>query len=121
MLFASAVPVSAGVASSVLSPLVSSPVISPTSSVTDVITGAIGAMVSTLSSKALLGSEVLPAGSVAVTVRLWLPSSSGSAGVKLQLPLPSASTEPSTVSPSRMVTVLFASAVPVSAGVVSSV
>ena len=44
--------------------------------------------------------ETLPAASVALTLRSWVPSASGVVGVKVQLPLPSAVTVPSSVVPS---------------------
>ncbi|WP_289104867.1 hypothetical protein [uncultured Halomonas sp.] len=81
VLSASAVPVSVGVASSVLSPLESGPDTLPTLSEAVVMAGTTGALVSTLRSKAVLGSEVLPAASVAVAVKLWLPSPRSVAGV----------------------------------------
>src|SRR5437764_15395832 len=46
--------------------------------------GVAGAAVSIVRSKGVEGGLVLPAGSVAVTVMLWLPSASGSVGVMLR-------------------------------------
>ncbi len=64
----------------------------------------------------------LPAGSVAVAVRLWLPSVRAAVvGVKVQLPEASAVVVPSSVVPSKMLMVLLASAVPASVGVASLV
>ncbi|TYZ39287.1 hypothetical protein C2U33_25250, partial [Ralstonia solanacearum] len=74
VLLASAVPVSVGVASLVLPPAVMAPVTGETVSVTVVMTGAAGAAVSTVRANAKLVALTLPAVSVAVAVRLWLPS-----------------------------------------------
>src|SRR5215213_2284858 len=105
MLPGSAVPWSSGFESSVLD--------------RDVIRGALGAVMSTPigNSAARL---VLPAGSVTVTLIMWLPSSNGVAGVQLQLPAPSTIAVHSVVAPSVTVTVLPGSAVPAKAGVSSA-
>src|SRR5206468_984490 len=83
--------------------------------------GAGGAAVSTVSVRAADADDVLPLASVAVAVSVWLPSPRSVVGVKLQTPLASAVAVPSEVVPSRTVTVLFASAVPVMVGVASLV
>ena len=83
-------------------------------------TGAAGATVSTVTASGVLTGPVLPAGSVAVAVRLCGPLVSGVVGVQLQLPAPSA-TAVHTVVPlglSLTVTVLPGSAVPLRVGVV---
>ncbi|TYZ39116.1 hypothetical protein C2U33_25580, partial [Ralstonia solanacearum] len=81
VLLASAVPVSVGVASLVLPPEVSTPVTGATSSVTLATTGVAGAAVSTVSVNAEVAVLTLPAASVAVAVRLWLPSARAVVGV----------------------------------------
>ncbi|TYZ38964.1 hypothetical protein C2U35_26785, partial [Ralstonia solanacearum] len=81
VLLASAVPVSVGVASLVLPPEVSTPVTAATSSVTLATTGVAGAAVSTVSVNAEVAVLTLPAASVAVAVRLWLPSARAVVGV----------------------------------------
>ena len=116
----SPLPFSCGRVSSVLCPRVRLPVTLPTSSLTVAIIGAAGASVSTVRSK-LAAGLTLPAVSVAVTVRVCAPFASGAVGVKLQVPLLPAWTVPISVPLSRMRTVLFASAVPLSAGRASSV
>ena len=60
----------------------------------------LGATVSTTKATFSETGETLPAASVAVAPRTWVPSESGVEGVKLQLPLPSAVTVPSSVVPS---------------------
>ncbi|TYZ39146.1 hypothetical protein C2U34_26350, partial [Ralstonia solanacearum] len=92
-----------------------------TSSVTVVMTGVAGAAVSTVIANAELAVLTLPAASVAVAVMLWLPSVRAVVGEKVQLPEASAVVVPSNVVPSRMLTVLLASAVPVSTGMASLV
>ncbi|NKA06560.1 hypothetical protein GO279_04780 [Ralstonia solanacearum] len=81
VLLASAVPVSVGVASLVLPPEVSTPVTGATSSVTLATTGVAGAAVSTVSVNAEVAVLTLPAASVAVAVKLWLPSARAVVGV----------------------------------------
>lgn len=74
-LFGSAVPVRVGVVSLVGSPLGTGVAALPALSVTLVITG----VVETVSTTMVIPADgvlSLPAGSVAVTVRVWLPSSS---------------------------------------------
>ncbi|PNQ35691.1 hypothetical protein CVT22_22680, partial [Ralstonia solanacearum] len=96
------------------------PVIGATSSVTVLTIGAAGAAVSTVRANTELAVLTLPAASVAVAVRLWLPSVRA-VGVKVQLPEASAVVVPSSVVPSKTLMVLLASAVPVSVGVASLV
>ncbi|NKF62613.1 hypothetical protein GO297_04818 [Ralstonia solanacearum] len=81
VLLASAVPASVGVASLVLPPEVSAPVTGATSSVTLTRTGVAGAAVSTVNVNAEVAVLTLPAASVAVAVRLWLPSARAVVGV----------------------------------------
>ncbi|TYZ39106.1 hypothetical protein C2U34_26240, partial [Ralstonia solanacearum] len=81
VLLASAMPASAGVASLVLPPEVSAPVTGATLSVTLLMTGVAGAAVSTVRVNAEVAVLTLPAASVAVAVRLWLPSASAVVGV----------------------------------------
>ena len=71
MLLASAVPVSV----SVLSVVMPSPTV-PVSFENEAIAGAFGAAASTVTLKAAEAALVLPAASVAVAVRLWLPFAS---------------------------------------------
>ncbi|KEY56671.1 hypothetical protein SRDD_44330 [Serratia sp. DD3] len=120
MLFASAVPLKVGLASSVTLPLANGPRLSPTSSMALPITGCSGAVVSTFSTKA---GEVtlLPAASSAVTVRLWLPSPRSVSGVKLQLPSCLTVVVPSSRSPSFTVITLPGLPLPFSSGRGSSV
>ncbi len=66
-------------------------------------------------------SLTLPCGSVARTVKLCEPSTSAVSGVNVHAPVLSAVTTAIWVPPSKMVTTLFASAVPVSVGVASFV
>ncbi len=84
VLLASAVPVSVGVASLVLPPAVMAPITGATLSVMVLMTGVAGAAVSTVSANAELVALTLPVASVAVAVRLWLPSASAMIGVKVQ-------------------------------------
>ena len=58
----------------------------------------------------------MPAASVAVAVKLWPPSGNTTV-VKVHAPVPSAVAVPGGVAPSKYITVLLASAVPVSVGV----
>ncbi|HAT8038524.1 TPA: hypothetical protein GGA57_15860 [Citrobacter rodentium] len=92
-------PVKAGVVSFVLPPLAMMPVCGSLSSVAEVMVGASGAVVSTTTSNAADGTLTLPAASVAVMVRLWLPSSSAVGGVKVHAPLTTC-VSPSSVAPS---------------------
>src|SRR5258708_11142342 len=85
-----------------------------------VIEGAVGAVVSTVTLKAVEATPVLPAASVAVAVRLWTPSASA-AVVKLQAPVEFAAALPKRVAPSNTLIVLLASAVPLSIKVLSLV
>lgn len=83
---------------------------------------ATGAVVSKVRLNAEEAEETLPAVSVAVAVRLWLPTVKALPGVKLQLPEPSAVTVPKVPSTLEItVTVALASEVPVRVGVVSLV
>ena len=50
---------------------------------TAVRTGLTGAVVSTVTAKADEATDILPAASLALAVRLWEPSDSGAAGVKV--------------------------------------
>ena len=79
----------------------------------------VGAVVSTVTASEDEATDVLPAASVAVAVRGWLPWLNADE-VMLQLPEPSAVAVPSNVVPlvSYSFTVLLASAVPVKTGVV---
>jgi len=81
--------------------------------------GTTGAEVSIVSAR-LLAEETLPAASLALALRLWLPSVRTGLVID-QAPEASAIAEPSTVEPSYSVTVELASAVPFSVGVVSFV
>ena len=78
----------------------------------------VGAVLSMVTAKVDDATEVLPAASVALTVRVWLPSLKVEE-VMLQLPEPSAVAVPNNVVPlvSYNLTVLLASAVPVKTGV----
>ncbi|OQP31693.1 hypothetical protein B2J69_17280 [Pantoea latae] len=109
-----------GVASSVVAPEVSGPVLSPTSSVTTRPLAACGACVSTVKAIGAEAALTLPAASVTVAVRLWLPSVRTGV-VRLQLPSALTVAVPSSVSPSRTVTVLPGSALPLSVRVLSLV
>src|SRR5690348_11278469 len=82
--------------------------------------GAIGATVSTVALRAAEAAPVLPATSVAVAVRLWAPLASA-AVVYVQAPVLLAVALPSSGTPSKTLTVLLASAVPVSVRVLSLV
>ena len=119
MLPAVALPLSVGVLSSVAAPLVSAPCVAPTLSETTRSVTGVGAAVVTVKLIAAFGLT-LPARSVAVTFRVCRPSASVG-DVKLHAPLLPAVTEPITSVPSRITTTLPASAVPLSAGVLSLV
>ena len=54
---------------------------------------------STVIAKAVVGALVLPAGSVAVALKLWAPSPKAVAGVKVKVPA-----GPSVAVPSKVVT-----------------
>src|SRR5215469_7959573 len=82
----------------------------PVSGLMPLIVGAAGAVVSTVTAKALEAAPVLPARSVAVAVSEWLPAVNVPA--KLHAPEPSAVALPSTVAPSFTVTIALASALP---------
>src|SRR5690348_5603351 len=84
------------------------------------IVGATGATVSTVTAYAAETAPVLPAASVAVAVKLCAPSAS-TAVAKLQAPVPLATALPMSVAPSNTLTVLLASAVPLSVSVFASV
>src|SRR5260221_10022952 len=112
---ASAVPVSVRT----LALVMPSPV-TPVSGENEAIVGTVGTWVSTVTLSAADAVPVLPAASVAVDVRLWAPSASAAA-VKLQAPVPLAGALPSSVTPSNTLTVVLASAVPVSVRVLSLV
>ena len=92
--FASLVPVSTGRVSSVRCPLGSAPVMLPTSSWARAITGASGLTVSTITVNPAEASLRLPAASVALAVKVWLPLPSAVAGVKLHSPAALACTVP---------------------------
>ena len=62
--------------------------------------GAAGAAVSIFTVSIVEGGLVLPAASVAVAVKLWMPSASGAAGLRLQPPDELAVTLPSRLPPS---------------------
>ncbi len=104
---ASAVPVIVGVLSLVLKV-----------SVGVITTGAAGATVSTVTATGVLAGLVLPAGSVAVGVRVCGPLVKGVLGVQVQLPAPSTTAVQTVVAPSFTVTVLPGSPVPLIGGVV---
>ncbi|HAT8015848.1 TPA: hypothetical protein GF715_24685 [Citrobacter rodentium NBRC 105723 = DSM 16636] len=86
MLPFSPLPLKVGVVSLVLPPLAMMPVCGSLSSVAEVMVGTSGAVVSTTTSNAADGALTLPAASVAVMVRLCLPSPSASVGVKVHTP-----------------------------------
>ena len=119
---ASPVPLMVGVLSLVTWPLVRLPWTPPeTSSFTLSSVGTVGAVRSTTT---LQGAETalrLPCGSVARTVKLCEPSPRAVSGVNVQVPVLSAVTTAIWVPPSKIVTTLFASAVPVRVGVASLV
>ena len=116
------VPLSVGVVSLVTWPVVRLPTIPPaTLSLTVSSTGTVGAVRSTTTLQAFDDRLTLPCGSVALTVKLCGPSTRAVSGVKLHAPVPSAVTMPSCVLPSKIVTTLFASAVPERVGVASLV
>lgn len=107
--FGSAVPLMSGVVSLVLLPDNGA-----------LMTGALGAVLS-MAKVRVLGVLVLPAGSVAVALRVCDPSLNGVERVQLQFPLASATAVQSVVAPSFTVTVLPGSAVPLTVGVSSVV
>ena len=79
-------------------------------------TGLSGAVVSTVKVIAVDAAETLPAGSLAVAVIVWAPVARAVPGVNVQAPAEDATAVPSVVVPSRIVTVLSASAVPAITG-----
>lgn len=79
-------------------------------------TGAEGATESTVKVFVFEGTDVLPAASVEVTATVWLPCVRSAVGVKLKVPPAVAVVVPMTLPSTRIVTVLFASAVPVIGG-----
>ena len=98
---AAAVPFSVGVVSSVLCPEATGPSTVPASSVAGVKTGASGTEVSTVRLNGGEVTPVLPAASVAVAVKLCVPSVSVVVVCgRVQLPLASAVTVPTSVMPS---------------------
>ena len=99
MLPFSPLPLKVGVVSLVLPPSLMMLVCGSLSSVAEVMVGTSGAVVSTTTSNAADGALTLPAASVAVMVRLWLPSPSAVGGVKFHTPF-STCTCPSSVAPS---------------------
>ncbi|CNT86537.1 Uncharacterised protein [Salmonella enterica subsp. enterica serovar Bovismorbificans] len=99
-LLASAVPLSVGCVSLVDCPLPMAPVLFGTSSTMLVISGTVGARVSTTIVKPLVAGLTLPAGSVAVTVNMRVPSFNPVVGVKLHAPPALAEVTPSRVLPS---------------------
>jgi hypothetical protein len=78
--------------------------------------GALGAAVSTVMLTALEALEVLPAASLALAVIECVPSLRAALGVKLQSPELLAVAVPNELAPSKTVTVLLASAVPLMVG-----
>src|SRR5215212_9755439 len=88
--------------------------------VPEVILGALGAMVSTVMLTAAEAGEVLPAASLAVAVMECVALLRFAPGVKVQLPVLSAGVVPMMLAPSplpsKTVTVLLASAVPLMVG-----
>ena len=121
MVPAGALPCSCGRVSSVVSPLLSGPCTSPTLSVTVAMVAAGGGVISTVKVKPPEGELLLPAASVATTVKVCEPLLIGVAGVKLHAPLLSATAVPMLLPSRRMVTVAPGSAVPLSVGVGSLV
>ena len=83
--------------------------------------GTVGAVRSTTTLQGAETALTLPSGSVARTVKLCEPSPSAVSGVNVHAPVPSAVTTAIWVPPSKMVTTLFASAVPERVGVASFV
>lgn len=102
---ASAVPVKAGVVSLVALPLAGL-----------LMLGAAGAAKSIVKLTGADTLPVLPAGSIAVAVSVWLPAFSGVEGVQLQSPFASARVVQICMLPSFTITVLPASAVPLISG-----
>ena len=98
-----------------------SPALTRLSPVTAAITGAAGAVVSMVTVRAALAAPVLPTASLARAVKLWLLPSARAAVVKTQSPVALAWTEPSEALPSRISTLLKASALPARRSVGSSV
>ena len=84
----------------------------PLSGENEATVGAPGATVSTVTFSAAEAALMLPAASIALAVKAWLPSASV-AVAKLQAPLPLAVAVPIWVAPSNTSTVLPAAAVPV--------
>lgn len=80
--------------------------------------GASGAAVSTLTVEGAEAGLVLPAASMALAVNVCVPSKSGVVGAQCQFPLTSATVLQIGVAPSKTVTALPASAVPVITGCV---
>ncbi|MNU91523.1 hypothetical protein D3C71_814130 [compost metagenome] len=118
---ASALPESVGDGSSVTPPLTNAPCLAPTSSAAASMLGAVGGTVSTVKLNGLVGSLVLPALSVAVTVMLCAPSDRAVPGVKLHEPSGLTVVSPSRVAPSYTLMVLPALPVPWISGRASSV
>ena len=75
-------------------------------------TGLSGAVASTVRVISVEAPETFPAASVAVAVTEWTPSASAVDGVKVHAPVVKAFVIPMLVAPSKIVTVLLASAVP---------
>ncbi|MNC12522.1 hypothetical protein D3C75_602460 [compost metagenome] len=118
MALASAVPLSVGNLSLVAWLLAIEPLNTPpaTSSTIEVIIGTVGAVVSTTMATPALVGLTLPAASVEVSVKVCRPVVSGVVGVNVQLPPTGTVTVPICVAPSKMASVLPASAVPFSVG-----
>ena len=110
VLFASAVPVTVGVVSLVLLPFAGVST-----------TGAGGGVVSTVKVLILESTLVLPSASAAVALTVCDPSINDGIAVNVQLPAPSAVVMPADAPSKNTVTVLPASAVPVTVGVLSLV
>ena len=106
---ASPVPFTVGARSLVRPFWPTGPVVACTSSITDTIIGVCGGVIS--GDAAEVAGPVLPAVSVASAVRIS-PLSFGGVSVRLKFPSLSATTVPRVTLPSRMVTVLPASAMP---------
>ena len=81
-------------------------------------TGLSGAVVSTVNVIAFDAADTLPAASLAVAVITWAAAERSFDGVKVQAPVEDVTAVPSVVVPSRIVTVLSASAVPAITGFV---